>query len=807
MSLPHIDLLSFWLGFGIAALIAFGLYWFRRQLGIGRDALAHRFKNVRELFTSGTERNFRKDTLRVAQTSHLAGALFALDDISLPPRLLIPDPDPDPTLPPPEEDLTLVIPKMAEWPELAAIYRAPTLSAAEAFSGRDHMLVLGSPGSGKSALLAHLASRAAQEDETGLFHGATPIFIHAGDIDVTQAAQGDVAQPLISAAQARAARVIGPQLPRHLRMRLREFKCVIFIDGFDELPPARIAESAGWLEQFLKAHRQHRVIAAADAWGHGPLLALGLAPIWLAPWNADDYHALIQQWGAAWQKNPARKKKSALADVDASILLGWLDGGNQGRSIFEVTLKLWGALAGDTRGNRPVDWLETFVARAGLTPLGLKALGKLAAHLLNYENGGLPRSELTALLDPVLATPDGKAQIDSDDYLDNLLSKRMLVRRAGDRLSFRHGLAGAYCAALGLLADPAGITPGLNPAWTRALNYFAPLGDLTPHVGKRLMQAPDLLQTDLLTCARWLRDAPAAAKWRGEIYRRLSQLLMNAQLPESLRLRALAAFVAAHDATIAALFKQALTSAEPFLRRMATLGLGTFIDAALVPPLSALLADGYLDVRWAATLALAANGSEKAIDTLVQGLTLGDDDLRRACAQALARNTENGHTLLKDAIQHKDLGTRRAAVYGLADTQADWALALLEDAHSNENEWFARSAMTEILERRKKGPLEALPRPYLPPESQGWLVAWAAQQGTGVPPGKAAVEVLNRALDHGDARTKHAAAEAIGRLADPASARQLYGAMRDPDMLLRDVAFRALAHVSTATAQRLAAPA
>lgn len=75
-----------------------------------------------------------------------------------------------------------------------------------------------------------------------------------------------------------------------------------------------------------------------------------------------------------------------------------------------------------------------------------------------------------------------------------------------------------------------------------------------------------------------------------------------------------------------------------------------------------------------------------------------------------------------------------------------------------------------------------------------------------MPPGKAAIEVLNRALDKGEARTKHAAAEAIGRLADPASARQLYNAMREPDMLLRDVAFRALAHVSTATGQRLAAP-
>lgn len=803
--LPFIDPFSFWLGFGIAAAIGFALFFFRRQLGVAREAVLARLKVVREALTSGTERNFRRDTEHVAQTAHLAGALFALDELLIPPRLLMPERDPDPTVPDPEEDLSIVIPALPEWPELAALYRAPTLSAEEAFSDSLlNMVVLGAPGSGKSTLLGHLASRAAVEDETGLFKGATPILIHAGDIDPAQAKGGDVVQPLISAAQARASLVMAPQLPRHLRGRLREFKCVIFMDGFDELPPLRIAEVAGWLEQFIKAYPQHRLIAAAEAWGHGPLLQLGLAPIRLAPYNGDDYAELIRKWNAAWQKLAARKKKAKL-EVDPFIVMGWLANGNEGRSIFEITLKIWGAFAGDSRGNRPIDWLDMYVRRVGLTPAGLKALGKFASTLIAQENAGLPRADVAPMLDPFFAGPDGKPQLDTDDYLDTLLSKRLFSKH-GNRISFRHSLTAAYCAATALAADPATINPGTNPAWNRALYFFAPLGDLTPHVGRRITQAPDLLQSDLLNCARWLRDAPASAKWRGEIYKRLSQLMMNAQQPESLRLRALSALVSAHDPAIAQLFKQALAAPEPFLRRMATLGLGTYIEPAHVPALAALLSDGYLDVRWAATLALAANGSEKAIDTLIQGLTSGDNDLKQACAQAFARNAAEGHAMLKEGIAHADVSIRHASVYGLRDTHTDWADALIENTMKNEQEWIVRNAATTIMEQKKQGPGEILPRPYVPPEKQGWLVAWAAQQGTGVPPGKAAVEVLNKALATGDSRTRQAAAQAVGRLGDPASARELYAAMRDPDLLIRDAAFRALAQVSTSTGQRLAAP-
>ena len=50
-----------------------------------------------------------------------------------------------------------------------------------------------------------------------------------------------------------------------------------------------------------------------------------------------------------------------------------------------------------------------------------------------------------------------------------------------------------------------------------------------------------------------------------------------------------------------------------------------------------------------------------------------------------------------------------------------------------------------------------------------------------------------------------AAARALSHLCDPSAVRELYATLRDPEPLMRDAAFRALAQVAAAAAQRLAA--
>ncbi len=805
LRLPAIDAFSFWLGFAVAAALAYLLYRFRHIFAEARQGLGYRLRGLREVLTSGFERQFRDDVLRYAQTAHLAGALFALDEILLPPRVWPLPPAFDPTAPPPDLDLNSAIPVLPDWPGLAALYGAPSLSVAEALAGGSHLLVLGPPGTGKTTLLAHLASRVAQGDTSLLDGEFTPVFIHAADLALPLAAGANVGEPLIAAAQARSTPVRAARLPRHLRVRLREYRCAIFLDGLDEVSPEALSEIAGWLAALMREFPQHRLVLAGGLAGFGPLLPLQFAPVHIAPWDAAGYRSLIAKWAAAWDKAASARRKRTAPDTDPHLIMGWLASGNQGRTIFEVSLKTWAAFAGDARGKRPWDWAEAYVLRHGIKPVGQRALARLAAALMDRTvNPSLTRAEAVTLLAPLYANAAGQVQMEPDEFLDDAIARRLLARHR-DRVSFSHALAGAHCAATAMAAEPEATLPDLSDGWARAVYFYAPVGDLSPLVARRLGQTPDLLHTDLLACARWLRDTPPEARWRIEVLRRLSKLLGDPNHALPLRARAVSAFVAAGDPTVAALFKQHLTGQDSELRQLSALGLGALDEVSAIRPVSALFADPHLEVRWAAALALSVLSHASAVEELAKGLLAGDDMLRKSCAEALARHPEEGHPVLQEAIQHENLSVRRAAVYGLAATRTDWALALLESVQHREQEWFVRSAAQEKVAEWHDAASRA-PRPFAPPEKEGWLVAWAAERGMGVPPGRGAIEIINRALVEGDEPTRRAAAGALGRLGDPNGARDLYALLRDPSTSLRQAGFEALTLIGAAAGQRMAAP-
>src|SRR5215207_7757995 len=112
--------------------------------------------------TSGLEDNHRRITLRRAQGMHLASSLFSLDEILQEPRLIAPPARVEPGVIGIQEDIiSQTLPYMPAFPEIAAIYRAPTLSLTEALEGGANIVVVGAAGTGKTVALAYLASLAA----------------------------------------------------------------------------------------------------------------------------------------------------------------------------------------------------------------------------------------------------------------------------------------------------------------------------------------------------------------------------------------------------------------------------------------------------------------------------------------------------------------------------------------------------------------------------------------------------------------------------------------------------------------------
>src|SRR5919198_218957 len=127
-----------------------------------RENVKERRQAAQTRRSSGLEDNHRRITLRRAQGMHLAASLFSLDEILQEPRLIAPPARVEPGVVSIQEDIiSQTLPYMPAWPELAAIYRAPTIGIAEAISGGSHIVIVGAAGMGKTVALAHLASLAA----------------------------------------------------------------------------------------------------------------------------------------------------------------------------------------------------------------------------------------------------------------------------------------------------------------------------------------------------------------------------------------------------------------------------------------------------------------------------------------------------------------------------------------------------------------------------------------------------------------------------------------------------------------------
>ncbi|MCI0891492.1 MAG: HEAT repeat domain-containing protein, partial [Chloroflexi bacterium] len=181
-----------------------------------------------------------------------------------------------------------------------------------------------------------------------------------------------------------------------------------------------------------------------------------------------------------------------------------------------------------------------------------------------------------------------------------------------------------------------------------------------------------------------------------------------------------------------------------------------------------------------------------------------DEELRLAAAEALAVHPDEGFGMLREAAEHKEIMTRRAAAFGLARIQDDWAIEVLEKLKVDDEEWIVRGAAAEALDRRLNPPWKIYPPPNEPAELP-WLIAFAAKEGLGVASGKAATEMLRRAVKDGSVDEKIAALEVLGWGEGEELTLELYKALESGEDHLRDVAYESLWRLST-TGVRLPDP-
>jgi HEAT repeat protein len=203
-------------------------------------------------------------------------------------------------------------------------------------------------------------------------------------------------------------------------------------------------------------------------------------------------------------------------------------------------------------------------------------------------------------------------------------------------------------------------------------------------------------------------------------------------------------------------------------------------------------------VRVEAMYALGSIGGDSAIDGLVQGLQDEDELVRRVAAEVLAFVGGEGQDLLREGVESEDMYIRRASVFGLGMVDEPWALRIVDQMRREDDEWFVRSAATEVIDRVSVDPPPIAPAPPNL-EGQGWLVSWATSHGMTLGSWEEAFRVLIQAVQEGDWTIKLAAADVLRVCAGQEAIPTLRAAVNDENVLVREAAYAALYEISQRT--------
>ncbi|MEU3242049.1 NACHT domain-containing protein [Streptomyces sp. NPDC006875] len=202
--------------------------------------------------------------------------------------------------------------------EVAAVSSTPgSFSTEIAISAFDRILLRGDAGSGKTTLLYWLAVNAARSTLEGTLESLSNYVPFV--LPLRRFADRDLPAPQDFLSEV--GRNLAGEMPNAwVHGVLRSGRCLVLIDGVDELPEDRRQEAKVWLQELIALYPNCRYIitsrpaAAEERW----LAREGFASLDLLPMGKSDIGSFIRHWHAAARESMSEKCDDAdFAELDA----------------------------------------------------------------------------------------------------------------------------------------------------------------------------------------------------------------------------------------------------------------------------------------------------------------------------------------------------------------------------------------------------------------------------------------------------------------------------------------------------------
>lgn len=428
-----------------------------------------------------------------------------------------------------------------------------------ALRAHGRLAILGPPGSGKTTLLKHAAlTLAGPRSGRKLVDApeATPILLFLRDLAPHIASEGFTVVEAVQRSAPRGAPVDGPWL----RRRLLERRCVVMLDGLDEVSdPCAREQMSRWVEEQVATFPGNRWIVSSRPFGYQTCPLSGFTVLVVQPLRREQIEDFLCQWYLANEIKAAQKDDPGVrmnAEDGAEDLLARLDRTpDLTRLAVNPLLLTLIASVHRFRSSLPGRRVElyneicdVFLGRrqeargvpTDLTPAQKKlVLQRLAWHLMAAGKREIEVSEASELIrEPLERVRPG----DKPEEFLRLVERGsgLLLEREAGTWAFAHKTFQEYLAAVH--AHERGLVDELTRRvseewWHETIRLYVAQGDASPIIAACLDGDPPTLPSMLLA----IQCADEGREVEPNVRRRLLSLVdseLDSQDPQRRRLAA-----------------------------------------------------------------------------------------------------------------------------------------------------------------------------------------------------------------------------------------------------------------------------
>ncbi|MBU7048325.1 MAG: HEAT repeat domain-containing protein [Theionarchaea archaeon] len=703
-----------------------------------------------------------------------------------------------------EEARKIVQEKDSEFPMMEKREKEKTYDADDILRNFDKVVIVGAPGSGKTTLLKHLALKSCKENIEKQERITIPVLTTLKQFLESGKNLRDYMNDVF-------AQFDFPEATAFIEEDMKDGKCLILLDGFDELASIeKQLEVTKKIEEFTHTYHKNRFIVTSRTAGYHNELK-DFPELEVKEFDDQQIEKFITNWFGNTDSEKARSMNKAIKEnerirklarsplMTAIIAIIY----EEDRDLPQRRVELY---------QRCVEvllskWdIQRRIKNKYDTKAKEKILRKLALEAHISEKKSFTKKEILEKFSEYL--PEVKIEKgEAEDVLKEILERNALLKEISISVyDFLHLSFQEYSAALELWGkrDYQTLLNHLyEPWWEEVVLLFAGFDrdatDLILKIKEKEKEdeqfREDIFHNNLMLLGKCIADADYTdARLKEEIVNDLWHLYENGEF-NFLRERAINILALIKPDSIIDSLIRNLRNEDRYVRRWAAIALGKIGSEKALDPLIGALTDEDSYVRGRAADALGEIGSEKALDPLIGALTDEDIDVRRWAAYALGKmGSEKAVDPLIGALTDEDGYVRKWAADAMGKIGSEKALDPLIGALTDEDsnaQWRAADALGEIGSGKAVDPLIGA----LTDEDS--YVRGRAADALGKIGIEKAVDPLIGALTDEDIDVRKWAADAMGKIGSEKALDPLIGALTDEDSNVRWWAADALGKIGS----------